>query len=407
MPPAPGRTPPAMESVDFVVVGCGPAGATAAREAAAAGLETLVLEKDAVVGAKRVCAAGLRPGFCEAFDLPRSLVHCDTPRLALFDDAGREHEVPFGPGHTTTREELDGTMGALARRAGAGIRTHALFRSVESAGGRAIVEYADTTAGVRRRVAARNVLLASGATAVAPPALQYARWTEGLMTTLQVRVYLAQAAAEIAYRTLELHYYRTAAGRQIVGWMFPKRDHLAVGLGVLGKMPGAELRAELTAFERRVRSRLYPSVEITSVKEEGHLLYGGWPRPALAHENVMIGGTAAGLVDATNGEGIFEAAMSGRIAAACVAEGRLDPVRAAARYARLLSARFTRRLSHRVKLMRFLERVPARYGVLFEQLASTPRFAHVLQKEDWQRTMGDRVYLYGQALRFAARAFGW
>src|SRR5215469_168123 len=116
-----------MESVEFLVVGAGPAGSTAAREAAAAGIETLVLEKDAVVGAKRVCAAGLRPGFCETFDLPRDIVHCDTPRVALFDITGTEHAVIFGPGHTTTREELDGTMGRLAAREGAHIRTQALF----------------------------------------------------------------------------------------------------------------------------------------------------------------------------------------------------------------------------------------------------------------------------------------
>ena len=107
-----------MERVDFLVVGCGPAGAAAAREAARAGVETVVLEKDAVVGAKRVCAAGLRPEFCETFDLPRAIVHYDTPRMALFDPAGAEHEIFFGPGHTTTREELDGTMGRLAAHAG-------------------------------------------------------------------------------------------------------------------------------------------------------------------------------------------------------------------------------------------------------------------------------------------------
>ncbi len=38
----------------------------------------------------------------------------------------------------------------------------------------------------------------------------------------------------------------------------------------------------------------------------------------------MVGGTAAGLVDATNGEGIYEAAMSGRFAADAVHRGRGD-----------------------------------------------------------------------------------
>jgi geranylgeranyl diphosphate/geranylgeranyl-bacteriochlorophyllide a reductase len=395
-----------METVDFLVVGCGPAGATAAREAAAPGIETIVLEKDAVVGAKRVCAAGLRPGFCRTFDLPRELVHCDTPRLALFDDAGSEHEVTFGPGHTTTREELDGTMGALASRAGADVRVKSLFRSVGYDGRGAVVEYADLQAGERRRIRARNVFLASGATVRAPAALAFEDWDDGLMTTLQYRVYLQRPAATIAYSTLELHYYRSAGGRQIVAWMFPKRDHLAIGLGVMGKMPGQALRRELSAFEARVRARLYPGVETTAVKEEGHLLYGGHPRPTLGRDNVMIGGTAAGLVDATNGEGIYEAAMSGRIAAESVAAERARPVVAAARYARRVAGRFSRRLSHRVKLMRFLERVPMRYGMLFEQLAGTPRFADVLQKEDCERTMGDRIYLYGQALRFAVRAAG-
>lgn len=398
-----------MESVELVIVGCGPAGAQAAREAARSGVQTVVLEKDAVVGAKRVCAAGLRPGFCATFDLPYDqIVHYDTRRLALFDREGREHEIligPFGPGHTSTREELDGTMGRLAAREGADVRTQALFRSVTRDGEHCIVEYADLVAGTRRRIRAGNVFLAQGATArLDDGAFAYPEWSEGLMTTLQYRVYLDRPAVPVAYETLELHYYPAADGRQIVAWMFPKRDHLAIGLGLTGKLQGTELRRELDAFERRIAKRLYPAVKVRDIKVEGHLLYGGQPRPNLCDDAVMLGGTAAGLVDATTGEGIFEAAMSGRYAAEAVVAERRNPVRGAARYARAAAARFARRLHHRVTLMRFLERRPIRYGMLFEQLANTPRFADVLQMEDFERTMGDRVYLYGQALLFALRA---
>jgi geranylgeranyl diphosphate/geranylgeranyl-bacteriochlorophyllide a reductase len=398
-----------IDQVELVIVGCGPAGSTAAREAARAGITTLVLERDAVVGRKRVCAAGLRPGFCETFDLPRSLVHCDTPRLALFDGDGGEHELNFGPGHTSTREELDGTMAQLAVREGAAIRTQALFRRIHRERSRTIVEYADLGAGERRTVAARHVFLAPGATAQLDAAafgrIAMERWRRGLMTTLQYRVYLDRPAVAAAYRTLELHYYAGRDRRRIIGWMFPKRDHLAIGLGVVGKIAGVPLRAELDEFTARVRARLYADAGVVAVKTEGHLLYAGMPRPRVADAGILVGGTAAGLVDATNGEGIFEAAMSGRFAADAIARDRSSLERASARYAALVDERFRRRLYHRVRLMRYLERQPRRYSLLFTQLARTPRLAEVLLSEDCERTMADRMYLYQQALRFGLRTF--
>ena len=393
-----------VEEVEFLVVGCGPAGGTAAREAARAGVDTVVLDKDSVIGAKRVCAAGLRPGFCETFDLPRSLVHCDTPRLALFDTQMREYEVFFGPGHTTTREELDGTIAQLASKEGADVRPSSLFKSLRREGERIVVEYADLRSAQRRTIRARNVLLAQGSTAkLEESEFSYDGWQDGLVTTLQYRVYLDRPAAAIAYQTLEMHYFPTQDGRMTVAWMFPKRDHLAIGLGVMGKMPGAQLREELDRFTERVRARLYPGIA-HSLKTEGHLLYGSEPRPAIAAPGAMVGGTAAGLVDATNGEGIFEAAMSGRVAAEAVASARRGGMPAHERYERTVKQRFYRRLSHRSRLMRYLERKPSRYALLFEQLAKAPRFADILQREDHERTMVDRLYLYGQALRFAARA---
>ena len=399
-----------MEEIELLVVGCGPAGATAAREAARAGIDTLVLEKDAVIGAKRVCAAGLRPGFCEQFDLPRAIVHCDTPWLSLFDAGGKQYDLRFGPGHTSTREELDATMARLAADDGAQIRTRALFRALRRERNGIVVEYADLAGGKRCRVAARCVFFAGGASArLDDPSfgkLAMERWRSGLMTTLQYREYLDRGADPIAYQTLELHYYVARDGRQIIAWMFPKRDHLAIGLGVMGKIGADALRAELDDFTARVRARLYRHAAVRERKTEGNLLYGGVPRPAVADAGVLAGGTAAGLVDATNGEGIFEAAMSGRIAADAITRERNDAQRASLRYSALLDARFRGRLTRRVQLMRYLEGRPARFGRLFEQLARTPNLGEVLLKEDRERTMSERLYLYRHALQFGIRTLG-
>jgi flavin-dependent dehydrogenase len=394
-----------MVDVEFVVVGCGPAGGTAAREAAARGVATVVLEKDPVVGTKRVCAAGLRPGFCEEFGLPREIVHLDPATIALHGAGGRRYELPVGPAHTTTREELDGAIARLAREAGAQIRTGCLFRGFERDGDRVVVEYADSASGRRERIRARSLFLAQGSTAriAAGGPLAYERWEAGLITCYQYRVYLERPAVPAAYRALEMHYYRSPRGRPVIAWMFPKRDHLSIGLGIQAKVPGAALREELDEFLATVERRLFPGVPYV-LREEGNLLYGGAPRPRIADGgNVMLGGTAAGLVDATTGEGIHEAATTGRFAAEAVAGARCGRGPALA-YERLTKRAFYRRLRHRHRLMTHLEAKPRRFDILFEQLAATPRFADLLQRGRSDCSLGEQFFLYGQALRFGLRS---
>ncbi len=395
-----------MQEVEFLVVGCGPAGGVAAREAVRSGVETLVLERDPIVGAKRVCAAGLRPGFCENFDLPRSIVHCDPPTIVLHGPSGKRFDFPIGTAHTTTREELDGTIASLARSEGAEIRTRALFRSYERQGRSTIVEYADLDSGERRAIRARSVLLAQGSSARVEDRspLAYDRWTQGLITCYQYRVYLDRPAVDETYRILEMHYFLTAGGRNVIAWMFPKRDHLSIGLGVAGKISGRKLREELDAFLPSVQARLFPGVGYT-VREEGNLLYGGAPRPTISDGDVMVGGTAAGFVDATTGEGIHEAAMSGRIAAQAVADGRAGRTATPAQqYERNVKAIFYGRLRHRHKLMTFLEHRPKRFDVLFAQFGREPRLAAMIQRDRNDFSFAEWVYLFTQAALFSMRA---
>ena len=308
--------------------------------------------------------------------------------------------------HTTTREELDGTIAGFARSEGATIRTQSLFRGVEKSGDRTIVEYADLVTGERHKVSAGTVFFAQGSTARIDQAspLSYDAWAQGLITCYQYRVYLDGMADPSAYDTLEMHYYVTSKGRPAIAWMFPKKDHLSIGLGIQAKMSGSELRAELDAFLSTVAKRLFPGMTYT-LREEGNLLYGGAPRPTVADGGVMVGGTAAGLVDATTGEGIFEAAMSGRLAAAAVSRKRGGATESAPqRYEKDLKTLFYSRLRHRHKLMTFLESAPARFDLLFDQIHRAPSLGELLQREKQEYSFAEWVFLYAQAALFGIRA---
>jgi flavin-dependent dehydrogenase len=255
------------------------------------------------------------------------------------------------------------------------------------------------------RVRAKNVFLAQGSTARidAGSPLAYGDWDSGLITCYQYRVYLERPAIRQAYETLEMHYYVGASGKNVIAWMFPKRDHLSIGLGIPAKLSGKELRAELDAFLPTVERRLFPGIGYT-LREEGNLLYGGRPRPTLSDGGVMLGGTAAGLVDATTGEGINEAAMSGRVAARAVADLRRGVVRNAAQaYERTVQAMYYGKLLHRARLMHFLERRPIRFDLLFEQLARFPKLAALLQRDRNDFSFGEWIFLYAQAALFATR----
>jgi hypothetical protein len=54
--------------------------------------------------------------------------------------------------------------------------------------------------------------------------------------------------------------------------------------------------------------------------------------------------------------------------------------------------------------MTFLERRPKRFDVLFEQLAGSPRFATMLQRDRNDFSLGEWAYLYAQAALFSIRS---
>jgi flavin-dependent dehydrogenase len=105
------------------------------------------------------------------------------------------------------------------------------------------------------------------------------------------------------------------------GWVFPKGDHANIGIGGWER-EGPRLRASLGDL---CAAHGVEAEELEGVR--GYRLPLRSPRSHLARGRAAVIGDAAGLVDPVSGDGMFEAFLSAKLAAATVTDllqGRAD-----------------------------------------------------------------------------------
>jgi flavin-dependent dehydrogenase len=135
------------------------------------------------------------------------------------------------------------------------------------------------------------------------------------------------------------------------GWMFPKGDHVNVGVGGFVPKDGAASAGDV-AYESVTRGLLESytrqklGVELRAVQAHvsgQHLGLGG--HAYVPRGRVLLAGDAAGMVDPLTGEGIYSAIKSGQAAA--------DAVMAAGTNAASLSETYRERLSELQAMLMF------------------------------------------------------
>jgi geranylgeranyl reductase family protein len=310
--------------LDIVVVGAGPAGASCARRAAELGLKVVLLERERFPRPKH-CAAGLSM---------KAVARLGPAAARIVHGEFRSVELVLGARTTlvwtssaavmamTTRLELDALLAEEAAAAGARLECGAAVESVAVEG--SVVRVGAGT-GVWR---ARYLVAADGARGT----------LRGRCAAGGVR--LSSAALVRAFppsgRPGELERDRITfdlrGRRRGYAWVFPKRDHLNVGVYTQRAMAG-DLVPALSAF--------LAGRGLSGWRIEGPFAF---PVPAgpggveAAVPRVLFAGDAAGLADPITGEGICHALASGRAAAESVAEALGSTASAEAVYARRVRA---------------------------------------------------------------------
>lgn len=286
---------------DAIVAGAGPSGSTAARRLAEAGATVLLLDKQTFPRDKP-CGGGvtLRAAAVQDIDLApvvERTIYGARFSLRLGEPFDRRSRKPLT--YMTQRCWLDTHLAARAAGAGADLHDGEAVRDMEIAPRSAIVRTARDT------YTAPVLIGSDGANGITGR-------TFGLRTGYEEAVALE---GNVLYAGDIPEEWRDVVGLDLgglaggYGWVFPKGDHLNVGVGAW-KYASFTLRPKLAELARR-----YGLDESRLQNLRGHHLPVRMPGTPIALGPVALVGDAAGLVDPLSGEGIHMAFASGGLAA--------------------------------------------------------------------------------------------
>ncbi len=289
-------------SYDVIVVGLGPGGSTAALELSKAGLSVLALDQ-AKFPRYKPC------GGCLSIRIDR-ILDPDFHKLIEREIFGAT--IKFSDGKTIhirseepvaymiMRDRFDQFLLQKVKNAGVWVR--------EGERATAIIENEEvvkvkTPAGTYK---GRYLIGADGVNSIVGRSLGFyqkrlkAVLVEGEINIKEIGLHGLDDEAMIEFGSISYGY----------GWIFPKADHLSIGVGGIG--PGA--KGTKMAYQKFM-DRYDVFDEGPSGKQYGYSLPVSFKKRRLTSKRTILIGDAAGLVDPFLGEGIYYAVRSGQLAA--------------------------------------------------------------------------------------------
>jgi geranylgeranyl reductase family protein len=288
---------------DVIVVGAGPGGATSAYHLARAGLKTLLLEKEKMPRYKP-CGGGVTAKVKGVLDLDFSPTVEDTIQTASVACSGErlrvEYDAPLA--WMVMRDKFDLLLAQHASGAGAEVRDGEPVKSVTFERGRVRVSTSNET------LEAKLIVGADGANGIVRRAAGFPRH-QRMAVALEAEVETSSAALEEWRSTLHVDFGNVRFG---YAWIFPKVEHLSIGIGALSR-PGrpVDLRGDLARYVQSEPS-LRNSKERSS---RGHRIPLGGGHHKYHTGRTLLVGDAAGVVDPFSAEGIYYAIRTGKMAA--------------------------------------------------------------------------------------------
>ena len=330
---------------DVLIVGGGPAGSSAAYSLANQGIDVRVVEKynmpryKTCGGGVNVRAAKLLPFSIDPV-VERTITRY---RFTFRGERAFEREYPKPLTYMTQRMRLDKFLLDQAVAIGAKVDEGITIRKVI-----ANEDSITATDSQGNEYDAQVIVGADGANSVVARDM-------GLMQdvrhelALESEIPLSTSDMENWRNTVEIDLFTLWCG---YGWVFPKQQHISIGVG--------GLRTDVKKMQGYNRTYLerHNVAHIEPLKFSGHALPVRRGKAPTVLGRAILVGDAAGLLEPFTGEGIGYAIKSGQIAGRVIAEYLGGELASLTRYAELLDQEVTTELLSAERLVRVFNRFP-------------------------------------------------
>jgi geranylgeranyl reductase family protein len=290
---------------DAIVVGAGPAGATVSRKLAEKGMDVLILEKSRLPRDKP-CGGGITtPAWNLLADIDLSPVIEDSVRKveATFNN-WRLASVLIPPVYMVVRKDFDHLLIKASVDNNAKLMDGQKVTAMRQKKDHVIVTTGETDFYSKVVIGADGVNSTVAKLAGIPVRRKAAFGVLGTIrpkSPAQLDAWRGKARIDIG---------AVASG---YGWVFPKRDHLSVGIYSKSPRMIKNMRGRLMAFLARMG--FLDSGEIGRIRG-GHIPLSR--KGGFHQERTLLVGDAAGLASLMTGEGILYAILSGQAAASVI-----------------------------------------------------------------------------------------
>jgi len=302
---------------DAVVVGGGPAGATAAQTLAEKGKQVLLLDKR---GRIKPCGGAIPPRLIKDFQIPDELLVAKAKSARMVSPLGKTVDIPIENGFVgmVDRSHFDEWLRQRAVAAGA-TREDGLFENLTREGPYARIYYRtrgarDGDHGSLKSVLTKAVIGADGAKSQVGRSAGVQGCAEANYVFAYHEIIKTPSNAPNSFDASRCDVlYQKPVSPDFYGWVFPHGDTISVGTGSADK--GFSLRNAVAKLRADIGLE---GAEL--IRHEGAPL----PMKPLKKwddgQQVVLAGDAAGVVAPASGEGIYYAMLGGQLAGEAVAE---------------------------------------------------------------------------------------